>query len=97
MEAKQQEFLWIVQTCLLANAINLSSGLSADKYRHEISATGMYGNADDAMTASKMIPAWMTASEAAHEFVFFMCSNLRDDDEATDREATQCPAWFSRS
>ena len=93
---KQEEFLWIVQTSLLANAINLASSDRTDEYRHEVSATGMFMNADEAMRASGLIPDRMTAGEAAHDFIFFMCSNLRESDERTGETAKQCPAWFAR-
>jgi hypothetical protein len=45
---KQEQFLWIVQTCLLANAINVTSESEADRFRQEVSAIGMFHNADEA-------------------------------------------------
>jgi hypothetical protein len=89
MMTKQEKFLWIVQTCLLSNAINLSASDKGDEFRHEISATGQYGNAQDAIFASERIPEGLSAEDAAYEFVFFICSNLRG-------ETAQCPAWFTR-
>ena len=44
-----------------------------------------------------MIPPTLSAADAAHEFCFYMLSNLRKaDDAASDRRA-QVPAWFARS
>ena len=92
---KQAEFLWIVQTATLANAINLASNPErADLYRHEVSATGVYSTADEAVRASRMIPADMSAGEAAHDFIFFMLSNLREAEGAA--QVQRCPAWFAR-
>jgi hypothetical protein len=80
---------------MLANAVNLSTRDDLDQYRHEVSATGMYGKADEALRASKLIPDDMDASEAAHDFVFFVCSNLRDADREKG-EANSCPDWLAR-
>lgn len=92
---KQEQFLWIVQTCLLANAINVSNGSQADRFRHEVSATGMFGNADEALRASEHIPHDMDASSAAHDFVFFICSNLREGGDAGGPK--RCPDWMART
>jgi hypothetical protein len=92
---KQEQFLWIVQTCLLANAINVSNGSEADRFRHEVSATGMFGNADEALRASELIPHDMDAASAAHDFVFFICSNLRERDDAGSPK--RYPGWMART
>lgn len=95
---KPEQFLWMVQTLLLSNAINLASDPDrADRYRHEISATGMFGNCEEALRASSIIPPSMTASDAAHDFVFYIASNLREADDAAGETAKRVPAWFGRS
>ncbi|GAB7550565.1 hypothetical protein NRB_00590 [Novosphingobium sp. 11B] len=92
---KQEQFLWIVQTCLLANATNVSIGSHADRFRHDISATGMFGNIDEAVRASEFIPHDMDASSVAHEFVFFICSNRREGDDAGS--PARCADWMIRT
>lgn len=63
---KQEEFLWIVQTTILANGINLSSQTDlAETYRFEYSASGVLVLADEAVRASALIPDEMSASRAA--------------------------------
>lgn len=63
---KQEEFLWIVQTTILANGINLSSQTDlAETYRSEYSASGVLVLADEAVRASALIPDEMSASRAA--------------------------------
>ncbi len=86
---KQEKFLWIVQTCLLSNAVNLATSKHADEYRHEVGATGQYGNAQEAIRASEIIPFDMSAEDAAHSFIFYICSNLRE-------QGDRCPAWMTR-
>ena len=93
---KQEEFLWIVQTALLANGINLASHPNAaDQYRHVFSATGMLGTAGDAVAVSKRIPAEMSARDAACDFCGFMLDNLQDDYQKTEGIQKRCPAWFA--
>jgi hypothetical protein len=88
---KQEQFLFIVQTVILANGINLASSPDrAEKYRHEFSATGVLGTLDDAIYASDRIPDNLSAHEAAHEFCNFVFTNLR---EANDLDV---PHWFAR-
>jgi hypothetical protein len=93
---KQEQFLFIVQTAILANGINLSSGAEPDeKYRHVFSATGVLGTLDDAIYASESIPDNMSAYEAAHEFCNFIFANLRKANEA-DGNKLNVPRWFAR-
>jgi hypothetical protein len=88
---KQEQFLWAVQTVILANAVNVASQPEfATKYRHVISATGVLGDVDESLYASERIPETLTAYQAAFEFCTFKLNNLRD-------ERTQVPSWFSRS
>jgi hypothetical protein len=90
---KQEQFLYIVQTAILANGINLTSDPdSTDKYRHDYSAAGVLGMMHDVIWASERIPNDMTAAEAAHESCGFMLSNLRNSGETP----AQLPMWFAR-
>jgi len=94
---KQEQFLWVVQTLSLHNAINLASDPERrDRYRHEISATGAFIQCDEALRASTMIPADMSAIDAAHSYFFYMVSNLREADDEADGKRSECPAWFAR-
>jgi hypothetical protein len=95
---KQDQFLWIVQTAFLANAVNLASlHAEVDSNRHIFSATGALINADEALRASKMIPASFSVFEAAHEFCTFMFENLRDLEDSSRSVPLQTPSWFARN
>ena len=95
--SKREQFLYIVQTAVLANGINLisSSPEMTQKYRHEFSATGVLGLMGDAIYASERIPGNLTAVEAATEFCAYMFFNLRESAEEAGAEM-KCPAWFAR-
>ena len=95
---KQEQFLWIVQTAILTNGINLTATTpeTAEKYRHVYSATGVLGTLDDAIYASERIPQDMSAGQAGHEFCHFMLQNLRDLEEEAEGASLQVPSWFAR-
>ncbi|MGN5375913.1 hypothetical protein [Sphingomonas hankookensis] len=94
---KQEQFLWVVQTLSIHNAINLSTDPERrDKYRHEISPTGAFMNCDEALRASTLIPEKMSAIDAANEFFFFIASNLRDSEDKANGKRSECPEWFVR-
>ena len=94
---KQEQFLWIVQTTILANGINLSSQAAvAAKYRAEYSGTGVLITADDAIYASERIPENKTAYQAANEFCSYILHNLRDAEEKANNDV-KLPSWFARS
>jgi len=94
---KQDQFLFLVQTAILANGINLSSqDATRDKYRHEFSATGVMGLMLDAIHASERIPESMTAHRAAVEFCSYMFDNLREQEEAAAERRLDVPSWFAR-
>lgn len=94
---KPEQFLWVVQTLMLRNAINLAADPERlERYRHEISATGAFGTCQDALWASERIPSNMSAAEAAHEFFFYMADNLRDQDEKAEGKRPRAPGWFAR-
>lgn len=90
--SKQEQFLWIVQTTILANSVNvLSQPEQASKFRHVASATGVIYTMSEAVYASEKIPEKMSVEEAADVFCRYMLENLRDIKDA------RCPDWFARS
>jgi len=95
---KRQEFLYIVQTAVLANGINLATDPERRiDYRHEYSATGVLGLMNDVIWASGLIPKNMSAFEAADEFCGFMFGNLREIEEKARGQQETVPYWFARS
>jgi hypothetical protein len=95
---KQEQFLWIVQTTILANNIRLATEPAAIAPDSEsdrsirlagFSATAAFGLCCDALDASKRIPDRMSAEDAAHDWIFWMIENLRDAD-------AKLPSWFAR-
>ena len=95
---KEDQFLFIVQTAVLANGINLSAQeKTVEKYRHEYSATGVMGLMLDAIWASERIPETKTAHKAAVEFCSYMLDNLRAQEESATGERMMVPSWFARS
>ena len=94
---KQEQFLWIVQTMVLANAINVSTRKPiSEEDRTLISATGAFISMDEAIRASGLIPQDMNAAEAANEFCSFMLRNLRETEEKAAGHRSECPHWFAR-
>lgn len=95
--SKADHFLWIVQTVVLANAVQLSSQPARAKvFRDEISASGVFIAMDEAVRASEMIPQGMTAAEAANEFCTYMLRNLREPEERADGQQMTVPGRFAR-
>ena len=95
---KQEQFLWIVQSTVLAKAINLSSQPeSAEKYRRQISAAAVFITMDEATRASGLIPDDLTASDAANEFCYFMLRNLRETEEKAAGRSFERPEWLLRN
>ncbi len=93
---KQDQFLFVVQTAILANGINLAAGADSDeKYRDVISATGVLGTLDEAIHASDRIPDNISAYDAAHQFCNFIFANLREANES-DGKNLDVPAWLAR-
>ncbi len=95
---KKDQFLFIVQTAILANGTNLScqSGGTV-QYREEYSTAGVLATLDDALYASDRIPKDKTAYEAAHEFCFAAFSNLREAEEKSAGNLMSLPLWAARS
>jgi hypothetical protein len=95
---KQEQFLWIVQTTVLANNIRLATEPAAIVPKQEqdrsvriagFSATATFGLCSDALDASNRIPEHMSVEDAARDWIFWMIENLRDAD-------AKLPAWFAR-
>ncbi len=87
---KQEQFLYIVQTAILANGTNMASDPETrDRFRHEASAIGTMMLAEEAIRASELIPADMSAADAAGDFCGHMFTNLRE-------EGQNVPWWFAR-
>jgi hypothetical protein len=95
---KQEEFLWIVQTTILANNIRLATEPDTIKPKNDnarwqllagFSTSPTFSLCTDAVYASRCIPGTMSAETAAHQWVFWMLENLRDGD-------AKLPTWFAR-
>ena len=94
---KQDHFLWMVQTAILANGISLANGEAQAHYSHSYSACGALIVAREAVRASERIPETMSAYDAALEFCTYMLDNLRHAAEDARRgKRLDLPAWFSR-
>lgn len=87
---KQEEFLLLVQSAALANAINRSLVENVASVRHEISATGVMFIMQEALRASRMIPEDLDSMEAANDFGRYMIG-------VDGARGDHCPAWFARN
>ncbi|MCM2294761.1 hypothetical protein NAC44_20760 [Allorhizobium sp. BGMRC 0089] len=93
---KQEEFMWIVQTAILANGINLASREDTrDSYIETYSSTGVRIVMREAIRASRLIPQTMDAADAADEFCIWMFRNHQDT-LRKDNPKANVPKWFSR-
>lgn len=100
MLTKQEEFLWIVQTAILANNIRLATD-PEDQMRDTdklaiYSATGTYITCDDAIYASRNIPEHLSSAKAANEFITFFLPNLRELENEAGNEQ-KLPKWCARN
>jgi hypothetical protein len=85
---KQEQFLWAVQTMILANSVSVTTQPDFDESkRHIVSATGVSNSVRAALNASEKIPQDLSAFEAAMEFCYWMFENLRED-------GRQMPSWI---
>ncbi len=87
MSEKEQQFLIIVQTMFLANAINRRVDDLEGKERHKYSASAAYIAMDEALYASKRIPDKLTASLAANQFASYVFLH---------EEGAKLEPWFAR-
>ena len=93
---KADHFLWIVQTMVLANAVQLSSQpVRAKVFRDEISASGVFIAMDEAVRASQMIPEGLTAAEAANQFCTYVVRSLREPEERASGIKATVPSWLA--
>lgn len=93
---RAEEFLWIVQTALIANAVNLATDEKTKiDYRDAYSSTGVRIVMREAIRASKLIPEGMDVADAADEFCISMFRNHQDAVKRDEPEAT-VPNWFAR-
>jgi hypothetical protein len=93
---KATHFLWIVQTVVLANSVQLTSQpIRAKVYRDEVSASGVFIAMDEAVRASQMIPDGMAAAEAASQFCTYVLRNMREPDELAKGIKTSVPSWLA--
>jgi hypothetical protein len=93
---KQEQFLWIVQATVIANAINLSSRpVWAERHKADISEMGVFIAMDEAVRASGLIPEILTAAQAANEFCTFTLKNMRDAEEEALGRPLSTPLWFA--
>ena len=86
---KRFDFLMVVQTTLINNAINRSLDEDAVEHRANFSATGTMIDMDDALFAADRIPTDMTAYEAAHSFLSFKLEKRAGNN-------VHLPSWFAR-
>ena len=93
---KQDQVVFVVQTAVLTNSINLASQPEADRHRHLYSASGVLGLMNDALYASERIPELKSAFEAALEFCAYMFENLRKPKEEDSGKRMDAPYWFKR-
>lgn len=87
MSAKQQEFLWGVQTLLNFDTANLALDLDV-KDRASLSPAGRIDAMVYALRASRTIPDNMSAEHAAHDFFFWLINHERS------KEKKSTPAWI---
>jgi hypothetical protein len=93
---KQEQFLWIVQTTILANGINLAAQPDlAEEYRDEYSGIGAKTLMAAAIDVSERIPDNKTAAEAADEFCIWMIRHFREIQEQAGAKPS-VPDWFAR-
>ena len=93
---REEQFLWIVQTAVLANAVNLASDDEVkETYRAVYSSTGVRIVMREAVRASALIPRDMDVGEAADDFCIWMFTNHNDLLRKDDPTAT-VPYWFAR-
>lgn len=93
---KQEQFLWMVQTAILANAINLSTDEETKtSYRDTYSSTGVRIVMREAIRASEVIPAEMDAADACDDFCIWMFRNHQEVLKR-DEPKSRVPHWFAR-
>lgn len=87
---KQDRFLLLTQTAILANGINLTLEENAKSLRSDFSAAGALNLMEEALRAADLIPEDLSAEEAAWEFCGWMLESMREPESVL-------PHWFARS
>lgn len=82
--SKADQFLWMVQTVILADAANQAA--YAPKKPERYGYSSILQAMAEAVRASKLIPAAMDATEAANEFSSYSISGMREKQTA--------PRWY---
>src|SRR3712207_2456994 len=93
---KQGQFLWIVQTALLVNAVDQTVDRGPGEDRSDVSMTGNWGAITEALRASERIPPDLPAEDAAHEYCNYMFENQREAQENAAGRRMQVPTWLAR-
>ena len=91
---KQEEFLWLVQTAIIVNAVRLSTEARPGREVTGIGLTGNWGAITDAIRASERIPDDMDADAAADDYVTYMLENLRREEMEALGHPISCPDWL---
>jgi hypothetical protein len=93
---KAEQFLWAVQTIVVANAVHLAvNSARSEAPPKTLAPTELGFVLEEALRASQRLPNDKTASDAAVEFCVFMLENLRTDEAATTGKRMIAPAWFA--
>ncbi|MFC7739162.1 hypothetical protein ACFQX4_26100 [Roseomonas sp. GCM10028921] len=95
-KTKQEQFLWLVQTAVIVNAVRLSTEARPGREVTGIGLTGNWGAITDAIRASERIPADMDADAAADDYVTYMLENLRREEMEALGHPISCPGWLKR-
>jgi hypothetical protein len=93
---KQEQFLWIVQTAIIVNAVRLTVEAKSGLDVSGIGLTSNWGAISDAIRASELIPTDMDVDAAADEYCTFMLSNQHKAQVEALGHPLECPAWFAR-
>ncbi|MBB4123277.1 hypothetical protein [Martelella radicis] len=95
--SKRDDFLFAVQTAILADCILRQSKKDPTSKEKTFSHPAhIIGRMDDLLYAADRIPEHMTAFEAAHSYCFYMIDSLREDDERSSGREAELPSWFAR-
>ncbi len=86
---KQEQFLYVVQTLVLTNAIKLATGSPSDKKR--LDYYDVVNTMTVALSASERIPDDLSAGDAADEF----CGNMLDNLRVGQDKETLNPEWLT--
>ena len=93
---KQEQFLWIAQTAILADTLARVSHPHSSLQQHSPSSTSTaISVSSQAVYASEHIPEDMSPFEAVHEFCLFTLWSRDDPSDTAERESFHVPHWFT--